>query len=167
MKIKYKIIKLDEVYGQIVVRPEGFDPMCIDLPIDTDGVIPEGEALHAYIDGFLPYYFIERKDKLAAGIKNVDSIKALVEPEESNDLITPENGGVLENKPELSDDEKMAWIIEERNKRLDACDWTQLPDVIALHDEAWLANWRTYRQALRDMPLTIDINNPVYPVPPL
>jgi hypothetical protein len=69
--------------------------------------------------------------------------------------------------PNLTQEQKLAWIIEERDARLTACDWTQLPDVIALHDETWLTNWRTYRQALRDLPLTLNIDSPVFPVPPL
>jgi hypothetical protein len=69
--------------------------------------------------------------------------------------------------PNLTQEQKIAWILEERNTRLAASDWTQLPDVITLHDDTWLTNWRTYRQALRDLPETLDIDNPVYPVPPL
>lgn len=68
---------------------------------------------------------------------------------------------------QLTDDQKLAWIIDERNKRLSASDWTQLPDVVELHDQLWVSSWKAYRQALRDLPTTIDINNPVYPVPPL
>ena len=69
--------------------------------------------------------------------------------------------------PNLTQEAKLAWILEERDARLTACDWTQLPDVVALHDETWLTNWRTYRQALRDLPLTLNIDSPVFPVPPL
>jgi hypothetical protein len=69
--------------------------------------------------------------------------------------------------PNLTQEQRLAWIIEERDARLTACDWTQLPDVIVLHDETWLTNWRTYRQALRDLPLTLNIDTPVFPVPPL
>ncbi len=38
-------------------------------------------------------------------------------------------------------------IRDERDKKLAACDWTQLPD--AMVDKA---AWATYRQALRDVP---------------
>lgn len=69
--------------------------------------------------------------------------------------------------PNLTREQKLAWILQERNVRLTASDWTQLPDVIALHDETWVNNWKVYRQALRDLPDTLDIDNPVYPVPPL
>lgn len=47
----------------------------------------------------------------------------------------------------------------ERNNRLSASDWTQLPD--APVDQA---AWATYRQALRDLPdNTSDPSNPVWP----
>lgn len=39
-------------------------------------------------------------------------------------------------------------VKEERNKRLAATDWTQLPDI----PEATKTKWEPYRQALRDMP---------------
>lgn len=38
-------------------------------------------------------------------------------------------------------------VRAERNRRLAACDWTQLPDCTAD-----TAAWATYRQALRDVP---------------
>ena len=41
-------------------------------------------------------------------------------------------------------------LIEKRNLRLSACDWTQMPDS-ALSDSK-KAEWATYRQALRDIP---------------
>mgnify|MGYP006275283255 CR=1 FL=1 len=68
----------------------------------------------------------------------------------------------------LSDAEKLDLIRIERDKRLAASDWTQLPDVIASHDAAWLDAWNVYRQALRDMTAdpALDLDNPVYPTPP-
>ena len=50
----------------------------------------------------------------------------------------------------------------ERDRRLAACDWTQLPDSAA--DK--LA-WAAYRRALRDLPgKTADPSNPVWPEEP-
>ncbi|CAB4133891.1 Phage tail assembly chaperone protein [uncultured Caudovirales phage] len=69
--------------------------------------------------------------------------------------------------PNLTDEQKMALIVAERDKRLIASDWTQLADVIALHSQSWILAWNTYRQELRDLPNTVDINNPLYPIPPL
>lgn len=51
----------------------------------------------------------------------------------------------------------LAEIRAERNARLLACDWTQLPDASANK-----AAWGAYRQALRDLPGTLtDPRDPV------
>lgn len=49
----------------------------------------------------------------------------------------------------------------ERNARLSASDWTQLPDA-PVDQVAWAA----YRSALRELPETTDPLNPVWPTPP-
>lgn len=73
----------------------------------------------------------------------------------------------LNNPPVLSYDKKLFLIKVERDKRLTATDWTQLSDVIAMHNESWLTAWKAYRQALRDLPESItDIDNVVFPLPP-
>lgn len=61
-------------------------------------------------------------------------------------------------------DDAAAWmrLRAERDARLAACDWTQLPDVSAEIRESW----RAYRQALRDMPETADPFAPEWPNPP-
>lgn len=41
-------------------------------------------------------------------------------------------------------------LIDKRNRKLQACDWTQMPDC-QLSDSK-KAEWITYRQALRDIP---------------
>jgi len=47
-------------------------------------------------------------------------------------------------------DEAMAALRTERDRRLQLCDWTQLPDVpLAAYE---VAQWRAYRKALRDIP---------------
>lgn len=55
-------------------------------------------------------------------------------------------------------------IIQERNKKLGESDWTQINDN-GLSDELKEA-WRVYRQALRDLPATYDLENPLWPEPP-
>ena len=56
----------------------------------------------------------------------------------------------------------MQALRRERNRRLAACDWTQVPD--APVDQA---GWAAYRQALRDLPSnTTDPRNPTWPTPP-
>jgi hypothetical protein len=53
----------------------------------------------------------------------------------------------------------------ERNRRLTACDWTQVAD--SPLDDASDNQWRVYRQALRDLPQTQDDPaNVVWPVAP-
>lgn len=77
-----------------------------------------------------------------------------------------------EHKPPtpLTYEQKYALFIVERDRRLVATDYTQLPDVIALHDSAWLQGWVDYRQKLRDLPALVNpsnIDNIPWPVPPL
>ena len=60
-----------------------------------------------------------------------------------------------------------AWtaLRAERNAKLTACDWTQVPDspMTALQRTCWAQ----YRQALRNMPeTTTDPNNPTWPQEP-
>jgi hypothetical protein len=56
----------------------------------------------------------------------------------------------------------MRALRDERNRRLAASDWTQVPD--APVDQA---AWAAYRQQLRDLPdNTEDPRNPVWPTPP-
>tara|TARA_R100000322_G_scaffold56323_1_gene34933 strand:- start:717 stop:1139 length:423 start_codon:yes stop_codon:yes gene_type:complete len=50
-----------------------------------------------------------------------------------------------------------------RNALLEESDWTQYRDVVLSND----ADWKTYRQALRDLPAnTSDPSNPTYPTKP-
>lgn len=54
---------------------------------------------------------------------------------------------------------------EERNALLAACDWVVLADSPISGDK--LAEWKTYRQALRDLPAnTTDWENVTYPTQP-
>ena len=82
----YKIRKFDESLGQIVISVEGYNSLiAIDLSLDENNNVPTGEDLHLYINGFVPYSWIERKEKLKNPIVNAQLIKDLVEP-----LPTPE-----------------------------------------------------------------------------
>ena len=49
---------------------------------------------------------------------------------------------------ELKTEEPFRLLREERNRRLAECDWTQYRDVSLSND----ADWKTYRQELRDLP---------------
>ena len=57
------------------------------------------------------------------------------------------------------------WVLvrRERDARLAACDWTQLPDAPATTKPAWAA----YRQALRDITEQADPFNLAWPAPPV
>lgn len=57
-------------------------------------------------------------------------------------------------------DEKMAEIRTKRNDLLAETDWMALSDVTMTSEMA------TYRQELRDLPETVDVDNPVYPNKP-
>ena len=71
---------------------------------------------------------------------------------------------------ELTYEQKLARVITERNRRLAITDWTELPSVVSLNGTEWSVAWQEYRQALRDMPNDpnnpIDVDNPIFPVPP-
>ena len=57
----------------------------------------------------------------------------------------------------------LADLRAERNARLAASDWTQAPDA----PTANAAAWKTYRQALRDLPQrTVYPNAPTWPTAP-
>lgn len=66
---------------------------------------------------------------------------------------------------EEADIEKWIQLREERDKLLEACDYTQLPDAPLTAAEK--AEYATYRQALRDFPDTVtDIDNYTWPTKP-
>ena len=62
-------------------------------------------------------------------------------------------------------DIKYARLRGERDPLLSKCDWTQFADSPLSDDKK--AEWALYRQALRDLPNTVDINNIVYPSQPI
>jgi hypothetical protein len=63
--------------------------------------------------------------------------------------------------PDATDPQKMDQVRLWRNTELVRTDWTQVADA-----PVDASAWATYRQALRDLPATINISNPVLPVPP-
>jgi len=72
-----------------------------------------------------------------------------------------------QNLSNLSNEQKLTILVVERNARLAATDWTQIPDVVAVRGVEWANKWAVYRQTLRDLPAnTVDLNNVLYPVPP-
>jgi hypothetical protein len=74
--------------------------------------------------------------------------------------------GWADAAPEPGPGELAAARRAERDARLAACDWTQLPD--APLDDAARAAWAEYRQALRDVPGQPGFPGAVqWPAPPL
>jgi len=63
--------------------------------------------------------------------------------------------------PDATDEQKLDQVRNWRNAQLAATDWTQVADA-PVDASAWAA----YRQALRDLPANIDLDNPVIPDPP-
>jgi len=61
-------------------------------------------------------------------------------------------------------DEKWYYVRTERDLLLSHCDWTQIPDVQLTEQEK--QDWRTYRQALRDITLQPDPFNLTWPTKP-
>lgn len=57
-----------------------------------------------------------------------------------------------------------AQLRHDRNKLLSESDWTQLADAPLTAETK--QDWADYRQQLRDLPDTVDINNIVYPEKP-
>lgn len=63
-------------------------------------------------------------------------------------------------------EEKMTLIRKQRNKLLLESDWTDTLSAKARLGEDLHHVWQEYRQALRDMPETCNIDNPVWPIKP-
>tara|TARA_Y100000401_G_scaffold35656_1_gene26655 strand:- start:692 stop:1108 length:417 start_codon:yes stop_codon:yes gene_type:complete len=82
--------------------------------------------------------------------------------------ITPYNAWIAEweavyTPPVDSTDEEK--FRAERNRRLEASDWTQLADSPLSATKK--TEWATFRQTLRDLPAnTEDFSNPTYPTEP-
>jgi hypothetical protein len=94
--------------------------------------------------------------------------------EEVGPVKSPDNGVYYQtrivvpmNEEEIAARTEQEWaaVRAQRNHRLIACDWTQLPD--APLTDAKAANWGSYRQALRDITNQSDPFNIEWPVPPL
>jgi len=63
--------------------------------------------------------------------------------------------------PDATDAQKLRQVRLWRDGILARTDWTQVADA-----PVDASAWATYRQALRDLPDTIDLANPVIPDPP-
>lgn len=85
----YKIIGFNEAIAQILVKFDLVDhAIPLDLHPDENGMFLEGEELDRWIRGACPTGFIVRKQLIQSGIKNIDSIRALVQPPEPEPVNT-------------------------------------------------------------------------------
>jgi hypothetical protein len=74
----YVIKQFNEANGQLIVQFDpAVSPFSIDVPLTQDGLYITGEELDTYIKGFEPTDFINRGQKIAAGIANSAVLKAL------------------------------------------------------------------------------------------
>lgn len=88
-----------------------------------------------------------------------------------SETVTASTGNVWNGasfqKSQKQKDEEIKQVRIERNRLLKESDWTQFPD--SPLPEAKKQEWKVYRQALRDLPGTINENNMhniVYPNKP-
>lgn len=89
----------------------------------------------------------EWKEALTGNYKVIDGAHTYVAP--------PEN---------LEELKTYSILRSERNALLSYSDWTQIPDAPLSDNKR--QEWVNYRQQLRDLPDTADINNIVYPQKP-
>jgi hypothetical protein len=71
---------------------------------------------------------------------------------------------VIERSAEELNENKMVQVRNYRNLLLSNSDWTQMSDSPLSDDKK--AEWAIYRQILRNLPNTVDLNNVVYPTQP-
>ncbi len=97
----YKIVAFDEVIGQLQIKYDVIPYLVpLDLHPDETGHLLEGEQLDQFIRGACPIGFVIRQRIFNEGIKNIDSIKALVQPlPEEAPEVSPTQ------EPQLSSDE--------------------------------------------------------------
>lgn len=114
--------------------------------------------------GFGVYSYSQIPEFNAATQKVVES-----NPRKDSDGVWYQNWDIVELDEEevlLVKNKALASVRAQRNMRLLACDWTQLPDA-QLSDVA-KENYRVYRQRLRDFINDADFNpyNFTWPTPP-
>jgi hypothetical protein len=92
-----------------------------------------------------------------ASVPTVDNTKQIIDWHEGS-VIGDE--WVTFTVRDMTSDEKLDVIRTARAGLLAETDWTGLTDVVMSDEMA------TYRQALRDLPTTVNIDSPVYPIKP-
>ena len=104
---------------------------------------------------------VEKNDLSVSTITSISDFQSFID---EFDAKKAEIDKAMASSP-LTDEEKLANFRIERTRRLNICDWTQLPDSPLSSTKK--AEWATYRQALRDLPAnTSDPEKPTYPTEP-
>ena len=104
---------------------------------------------------------VEKNDLSVSTITSISDFQSFID---EFDAKKAEIDKVTASSP-LTDEEKLANFRIERTRRLNICDWSQLPDSPLSSTKK--AEWATYRQALRDLPAnTSDPEKPTYPTEP-
>lgn len=77
--MEFKIISFNPANAQIIVEV-GEMRLALDLPIDDEGYVPEGDALEKFVMGFIPVEALRRQRLLArhGGVRNAQSIQRLI-----------------------------------------------------------------------------------------
>lgn len=87
-------------------------------------------------------------------------------PEPSENYRVQDDVVVRKDDTEITErntDRSFGWLRNKRDERLATSDWRDLPSYPGTNQEAW----RSYRQALRDLPAnTVDPNNIIWPSEP-
>ena len=92
-------------------------------------------------------------EKIDALMSLVPAAEYLLKPDETlvwldGSITEPTSTAIDTEVTRLTNAEPMRLLRVERNRLLTACDWTQSRDLTLSND----ADWKTYRQALRDLP---------------
>ena len=111
MALSYKIRAFDTSSGGILISVHNtggteVGALNIDLPMDEAGLYLVGDALSAYITGFIPVSHFDRIETVGAGVANASAITALLEP-------YPE---VADEDSPLDSDDAINKIIDDRLK---------------------------------------------------
>ena len=152
--------------GQPYGYPVTYDNMRMLIPQNVS--LPEYPLTKDIIEfGFAVYEYAQKPEYPATDFKVVYEGA----PVWTRDDIRGEYVTQVWDVRDMTPEEKSAaineqWqvVIVQRNSKLYACDWTQLPDVPLT--PAQVEQWRVYRQELRDVTNQPDPFNIVWPTPP-
>ena len=106
--------------------------------------------------------FINEDGGGGGGYQSLETIEEIYDTLKLDDIEKPELEVFTKKVNEYLLIFKMDGVRKKRNIMLSECDWTQMKDV-QLSDDA---EWKLYRQALRDLPSSVDVEKPVYPLKP-